>query len=535
MISCKLYKLIAICGVVLSGLGSPCLLSGIGRNSNKMATGLESHTGENASGIREGFICPICMEDFVKDDKLLLHFEEAHDTEEDKDVLQAFKDFLGKAKKILKSDNPFEILEKAHSKPSSQKKQEHIEWDPQDFGVIRSHWSDFRKFRSNRMDFYAAETNKLIIRLDKIVSCLPSEATKRREHEQSVVTWVNDEDVQLCPQCAKSFNILRRKHHCRVCGTVQCHQCSQFLLLSFARKLTNPSYVPALDDGKDKIPNPPKRLTHAAFNALKRTGSTTSLTSLIDTDTGEGHIRVCFYCKQLLERRELQMDSRSQNTVIAELYTELRKYMEKGMELMPVFLKMLESFSQGESTYNLKDAQDCRLKLLKIAEYVDGYSKKIQSLGIDDEKNPTTGTALSLQLKIRLSAVNFLKENLLGLPNLPTDEQLMTLQAERRQAIENRIAREKKAVFEKRETETRRHADGHRDFEAVSVDRGWGVETTNIRNVNESDDPMLQQMEIMQNYIQQARRANRYDDVVILEANLRDLRVEHERLRSQPS
>lgn len=102
--------------------------------------------------------------------------------------------------------------------------------------MSRSHWSDFRKMRSNRMDFYAAETNKLIIRLDKIVSCLPSEATKRREHEQNVVAWVNDEDVKLCPQCAKSFNILRRKHHCRVCGTVQCHQCSQFLLLSFASK-----------------------------------------------------------------------------------------------------------------------------------------------------------------------------------------------------------------------------------------------------------------------------------------------------------
>lgn len=180
------------------------------------------------------------------------------------------------------------------------------------------------------MDFYAAETNKLIIRLDKIVSCLPSEAAKRREHEQNIVTWVNDEDVQLCPQCAKSFNILRRKHHCRVCGTVQCHQCSQFLLLSFASKhycftnvlffkdvlcfsfsllpiyflqgkLTNPSYIPTLDDNKEK-PSPPKRLTHAAFHALKRTGSTTSLTSLtslIDTDTGEGHIRVCYYCKQV--------------------------------------------------------------------------------------------------------------------------------------------------------------------------------------------------------------------------------------------
>ena len=103
-------------------------------------------------------------------------------------------------------------------------------------GTTRSHWQDFRKFRNQRMDFYAAETNKLIIRLDKIVSDLPVESGKRREHEQNVVLWVNDEDVKLCPQCAKSFHILRRKHHCRVCGTIQCHQCSQFLLLSFASK-----------------------------------------------------------------------------------------------------------------------------------------------------------------------------------------------------------------------------------------------------------------------------------------------------------
>lgn len=43
-------------------------------------------------------------------------------------------DFLGKAKKILKSDNPFDILEKTSSKSSSQQKQDHVEWDPQDFG-----------------------------------------------------------------------------------------------------------------------------------------------------------------------------------------------------------------------------------------------------------------------------------------------------------------------------------------------------------------------------------------------------------------
>ena len=103
-------------------------------------------------------------------------------------------------------------------------------------GVTRSHWQEFKKLRNQRMDFYAAETNKLIIRLDKIISELPVEPGKRREHEQNIVHWVDDEDVKLCPQCAKSFNLLRRKHHCRVCGTIQCHPCSQFLLLSFARK-----------------------------------------------------------------------------------------------------------------------------------------------------------------------------------------------------------------------------------------------------------------------------------------------------------
>ena len=46
---------------------------------------------ENENIIREGLLCPICMEDLVTVDQLLQHFEEAHDTEEDKDVLQSFK------------------------------------------------------------------------------------------------------------------------------------------------------------------------------------------------------------------------------------------------------------------------------------------------------------------------------------------------------------------------------------------------------------------------------------------------------------
>ena len=39
---------------------------------------------------------------------------------------------------MLKSDNPFEILEKSHGKSSNQLKQESVECDPQEFGIQKN-------------------------------------------------------------------------------------------------------------------------------------------------------------------------------------------------------------------------------------------------------------------------------------------------------------------------------------------------------------------------------------------------------------
>lgn len=41
------------------------------------------------------------------------------------------------------------------------------------------------------------------------------------------------------------------------------------------------------------------------------------------------------------------MENRIQKPVIVELYEEMRKYMDKGAELMPLFLKMLDSLKYG--------------------------------------------------------------------------------------------------------------------------------------------------------------------------------------------
>ncbi|EGZ18286.1 hypothetical protein PHYSODRAFT_501202, partial [Phytophthora sojae] len=38
--------------------------------------------------------------------------------------------------------------------------------------------------------------------------------------------WVNDEERFNCFICSKDFTVFRRKHHCRVCFEIICHNCS---------------------------------------------------------------------------------------------------------------------------------------------------------------------------------------------------------------------------------------------------------------------------------------------------------------------
>merc|ERR1711913_239961 len=49
------------------------------------------------------------------------------------------------------------------------------------------------------------------------------------------------------------------------------------------------------------------------------------------------------------------------------------------------------------------------------------------------------------------------------------------------------------------------------------------------------DDPMIQQMNIIRDYIQQARSANRFDEVSMLENNLKELQVEFRRQKQAES
>lgn len=101
-------------------------------------------------------------------------------------------------------------------------------------GPTKSHFDYFKKIRDPRVERHVIETNKLLIRLDKLVTDAPSDPEKRKIHERTVVQWANNPDVKLCPSCAKSFNFSRRRHHCRLCGGIMCHNCSEFLEFTLA-------------------------------------------------------------------------------------------------------------------------------------------------------------------------------------------------------------------------------------------------------------------------------------------------------------
>ena len=78
----------------------------------------------------------------------------------------------------------------------------------------KSHFAELKKIRSSRVDRFATETNRLIVRLDRLLENVPADAGKRRDHEQNIVPWIDEDLVKLCPTCAKSFNIVTRQISC---------------------------------------------------------------------------------------------------------------------------------------------------------------------------------------------------------------------------------------------------------------------------------------------------------------------------------
>ncbi|XP_049496986.1 rabenosyn-5 isoform X1 [Panthera uncia] len=493
--------------------------------------------------VREGFLCPLCLKDLQSFCQLQSHYEEEH-SGEDRDVKGQIKSLVQKAKKAKNRLLKREGDDRAESGTQGYESFSYggvdpYMWEPQELGAVRSHLSDFKKHRAARIDHYVVEVNKLIIRLEKLTAFdrTNTESAKIRAIEKSVVPWVNDQDVPFCPDCGNKFSIRNRRHHCRLCGSIMCKKCMELISLPFANKLTSAS--------KDSLSThtSPSQSPNSVHGSRRGSISSVSSVSSVLDEKDDDRIRCCTHCKDTLLKREQQIDEKEHTPDIVKLYEKLRLCMEKVDQKAPEYIRMAASLNAGETTYSLEHAGDLRIEVQKVYELIDALSKKILTLGLNQDPPPHPNT-LRLQRMIRYSATLFVQEKLLGLMSLPTREQFEELKKKRKQEMERKRILERQAALESQRRLKERRSDlaPHTANGEVASLRGgpaplrkaegW-LPLSGGQGQSEDSDPLLQQIHNITSFIRQARAAGRADEVHTLQENLRQLQDEYDQQQTE--
>ncbi|XP_061591856.1 rabenosyn-5 [Cololabis saira] len=496
---------------------------------------------EGTGEVKEGFLCPLCLKDLQSFYQLQGHYEEEH-SGDDGLVRGQLKSLVQRAKKatdkLLKRDGDdrpdtgtYESFYYGGVDPYM--------WEPQELGATRSHLDVFKKLRAARIDHYVIEVNKLIIRLEKLTAFdrVNSDSAKIRAIEKSVVSWVNDADVPFCPDCGSKFNIRNRRHHCRLCGSIMCRRCMEFVPLPMAQKLITGTREALCVPGSpgQSQPTPAGGGSSGMGSRRGSISSLSSVTSMLEEKDDE-KIRCCHHCMDTLLKRQEKLEEKDHVPDIVKLYERLRMCMEKVDEKAPEYIRMAESLNAGETTYNLDTAGGLRLEVQKYYELIDALSKKILTLGVKDDPPPHP-KSLQLQRMIRYSATLFVQEKLLGLMSLPTREKYEELKEKRKQEQERRLQQERLAAQEslkkRQESEKNRPPANGELPQAPRIPRmtkagGWLPSANSVNVGGELEDPLLQQIENIQSFLRQAREAQRADEVAMLEENLRQLQDEYD-------
>ncbi|XP_020361492.1 rabenosyn-5 [Oncorhynchus kisutch] len=498
---------------------------------------------EGTGEVKEGFLCPLCLKDLQSFYQLQEHYEEEH-SGDDRHVRGQLKSLVQKAKKakdkLLKRDG--------EDKPETGSYEsfyyggvDPYMWEPQELGATRNHMDFFKKHRAARIDHYVIEVNKLIIRLEKLTSFdrMNIDAGKIRAIEKSVVAWVSDSDVPFCPDCGNKFNLRNRRHHCRLCGSIMCRKCMEFVPLPLAYKLTSGTReAHSVTGSQSQSP-----ATGGGGNVSgmgSRRGSISSLSSVTSMleEKDDERIRCCLHCMDTLMKRQQKLEEKDHVPDIVKLYQRLRLCMDKVDERAPEYIRMAESLNAGETTYNLDTAGGLRMEVQKYYELIDALSKKILTLGMKEEPQPHQKT-LQLQRMVRYTATLFVQEKLLGLMSLPTKDKYEDLKEKRKQEQEKRLTQERliaQVAQKRRQDSEKNRPAASTNGEAPQAPRaprmtkagGWLPSSDTLHTCGELEDPLLQQIDNIQSFLRQAKAAQRHDEVAMLEENLRQLQDEYD-------
>lgn len=181
---------------------------------------------------------------------------------------------------------------------------------------------------------------------------------------------------------------------------------------------------------------------------LARSPSSTSLNSVFsiinDNKNSEQNFRVCQHCKNLLDARERLKARHYEKPPVYQFYDKMQTQIEDANKFIDIYYKMWNSLNEGESTYDLRDAQTVRGKIAKIGDNIDLISKRIATLiNVDDDSSASLKQESRLHQMVRTSAMLYLKNELLRTPPVPTEEEYENIKKERQEKIKARIAYER--------------------------------------------------------------------------------------------
>ncbi|CAF0796127.1 unnamed protein product [Brachionus calyciflorus] len=509
-----------------------------------------------SSMIIEGFICPECQQDLSNIELLQAHFELVHsnknqNTQEKNDSKQ------------IKNQT-----QNQNGTVSAKFMKQYFNSNQND-GYFKSHTDEFKKLRDNTIGRYVIQTNKLLITLDKLISfdfSLLNDDAKRDSHYKSIVPWVSDKDVQLCPNCAKGFNLITRKHHCRLCGAIMCNKCSKFISFTLAKLLTDPdSLLKAHSNKSEQIEFKLKRsdsITSMNSYFFRQNNSLNSSESPSKTTNpnlnfDQMYLRLCFNCGLILEKKYNIQKDKIIKPEFANLYDDLHLDMIESQRLYPVYVKMAESLNLGEAIYQLGNAEDIRDKLIKLFQKIELRSNLIIKYGVKDAAQDSKKVAtisndqFRLQKNIRFHAINYLRENSFTLPQIPSYEDYEKLKKQRERYLMEEIKRTEMEQRKKMEQKlSKMSISDKQNKPSVSIDNtnGWvptfkpaslldddgksnsysdDVESNREQfgdeNLKSEQEALRIQIQLVEAYLKDAQKHKKYEEAKILQENLNEL------------
>uniref|UniRef100_A0A8R1DYE5 FYVE-type domain-containing protein n=1 Tax=Caenorhabditis japonica TaxID=281687 RepID=A0A8R1DYE5_CAEJA len=499
---------------------------------------MDGTTQGSSNVVRQGFICPFCMEDFGEYERLILHVEVDHPEEDSSDLAGLFvsnvKDFFGKTKRVIqKLDAKKSIADIASSVESefNETTEKLIERAPLPRipkplppdeispGTRRSLTREFLTARELNINEVAVRTNMLIIRLDRLIHGGPkdNDPVKRKEFEREIVPWLDDAEAVCCPLCALRFGLTRRRHHCRLCGRVLCHSCSKFLSFDTARMLTSASNPlgdthmesevladqnqtqndqkehPEGNNGRrlfsafsQKSMDKMKRAMAGAVQKVHSAATGEEVRDLTEQEMSE-HMRVCSACLRDLEFRESQMEKKEPPPFVQQ-YEKMQKMIEEVKSLTPTYVRVVASLENGESVYTYKHGEQLRARCLEVQKEIDVLSKIIAE-GANEK--PNAFKEQQLRKNIRLSALNALQGMIGQMESLPTADECAQRAVRRKEKRIKDFARVNRTVMKMSNSMPQllehRHLNSTGSISSMgasgatpSLDDGWTAEENDI-------------------------------------------------------